>query len=138
MRLSMMAMSGCSISFSDDLRLLDLPRIRMMQQCLPPEIRPPGRSISSTANCPRSGISTARTRPASWEAVGVFNFDEQPRAAHRRSSRPSGCPPATEAVAFEFWEEKFMGVHKRPADADPGPAYRSHRLDPLSAEPTRT
>ena len=35
-RLALMTLSGCSISFSDDFRQLEPPRIHMMQQCLPP------------------------------------------------------------------------------------------------------
>ena len=110
-RLSMMAMSGCSISFSDDMRLLDLPRIRMMQQCLPPG-NPPARPLDLfDRELPSLWHMHCKNQAGAWDVVGVFNFDDQPRQRTVEFSA-LGLPAGGEAVAFEFWEEKFLGVHK--------------------------
>ena len=60
MRLALMTLSGCSISFSDDLRELEPPRIHMMQQCLPAG-NPPARPLDLFERpTRRSGICIAR------------------------------------------------------------------------------
>ena len=110
-RLSLMAMSGCSISFSDDLRPLDLPRIRLMQQCLPAG-NPPARPLDLfDRELPSLWHMHCKNEAGSWDAVGVFNFEDQPQQRTIEFSA-LGLPAGAEAVAFEFWEEKFLGVHK--------------------------
>jgi hypothetical protein len=111
--LAIMTLAGCSISFSDELQHLPPSRIRMMQQCLPP------------------GTGSARMRPvdlfdrdvpsvwhlhckndaAEWEIVGLFNFEETPqaRAVDFAALRLDAAAPH---AVFEFWEERFHGLHK--------------------------
>ncbi len=65
LRLALMTMTGCSISFSDDFRLLPLPRIRMVQQCLPPG-NPPARPLDlffSRSHAPRGNARGDALRP---------------------------------------------------------------------------
>src|SRR5439155_12718861 len=45
LRLAIMTLAGCSISFSDEFQYLPPSRIRLMQACLPPGIRRRNRSI---------------------------------------------------------------------------------------------
>jgi hypothetical protein len=109
LRLAVMTLAGCSISFSDDFRLLDLPRIRLMQQCLPPGA-PPMRPLDLFERrtpslwhlpCHRAGDA--------WETLGLFNFEETPQELRVDFSR-LGLPAAAKVAAFEFWEGKFLGV----------------------------
>ena len=112
-RLAMMTLAGCSVSFSDELQHLPASRIRMMQQCLPP------------------GTGSARMRPIDlfdrdvpsiwhlhckvgaqqWETVGLFNFEDTPQARTVDFASLGLDAKASHAV-FEFWEERFHGLHQ--------------------------
>ena len=112
-RLSLMTLDGCSISFSDDFRALTLPRIRMMQQCSAAgESRGPGRWTCSSGNGLRSGTCTAATKPARGMWSGLFNFEDQPQE-RRVELAALGLPADAEVAVFEFWQEKFLGRHRR-------------------------
>ncbi len=107
-KLSLMTTSGCSISFSDDFRPLDLPRIRMLQQCLPPG-NPPARPLDLfERERPSLWHMHCKTAAGEWDAVGVFNFEDD---AQERTIELSslGLPADSEVAVFEFWEEKFLG-----------------------------
>lgn len=134
-KLSLMTMAGCSISFSDDLRKLDVPRIRMMQQCLPPG-NPLARPLDLFdrerpslwhMHCARDGRE--------WDAVGVFNFEDE---AQERviDLAQLGLPRVADVAAFEFWEEKYLGVHRdRVAIVLPPRSARIVLLHRLPAHP---
>jgi len=47
-----------------------------------------------------------------WDAVGVFNFEDQPQTRSVEFSS-LGLPADAEVAVFEFWEEKFLGLHRR-------------------------
>ncbi len=110
-RLTMMTLGGSGISFSDDFRELKPPRIRMMQQCLPPG-NPPARPLDLfDREMPALWHVHCKNPAGGWDAVGLFNFDGQP---HNRTVEWSaiGLPAGAEAAVFEFWGEKFLGLHK--------------------------
>lgn len=112
-RLAMMALAGCSISFSDDLTQLPPSRLAMMQQVLP------------------AGTGSARMRPLDlfdrevpsiwqlhckkgddeWDVVGLFNFED---SSQERTVNFSdlGIPPDQDQVVFEFWEQILHGLHR--------------------------
>jgi alpha-galactosidase len=111
-RLSLMTLAGCSISFSDDFRALTLPRIRMMQQCLPPG-NPRGRPLDLfERERPSLWHMHCRNEAGSWDVVGVFNFEDQPQE-RRVELAALGLPADAEVAVFEFWQEKFLGRHRR-------------------------
>ena len=110
-KMSLMTMSGCSISFSDDFRPLEPPRIRMMQQCLPPG-NPPARPLDLfERERPSLWHMHCKNAAGEWDAVGVFNFEDE---AQERTVELSslGLPADSEVAVFEFWEEKFLGTHR--------------------------
>ncbi len=110
-KLSLMTLSGCSISFSDDFRLLEPPRIRMMQQCLPPG-NPPARPLDLfEREMPSLWHMHCSGAAGEWDAVGLFNFEDQPQERTVELSS-LGLPAAAEVAVFEFWEEKFLGSHR--------------------------
>lgn len=110
-KLSLMTLSGCSISFSDDFRLLELPRIRMMQQCLPPG-NPTARPLDLfERETPSLWHMHCSGAAGEWDAVGLFNFEDQPQERTVELSS-LGVPAAAEVAVFEFWEEKFLGSHR--------------------------
>ena len=132
MRLAIMTLAGCSISFSDELQYLPASRIRMMQACLPPG-NPPmkpldlfDRALPSLWHIHCTGRDGTSPSPLSeggegrgaegrsldeWDVVGVFNFEH--KAEERLIDFAAlGLPADTEAAVFEFWEEKFLGVHR--------------------------
>ena len=109
LRLAIMTLSGCSISYSDDLRLLPPPRIHMMQQCLPPG-SPPMKPLDLFDRAfPSVWHVHCKNDADGWDVVGLFNFENDPqeRAVQFASL---GLPEGAEVAAFEFWEEKFLGV----------------------------
>ena len=111
-RLTMMTLSGCSISFSDDFRPLEPPRIRMMQQCLPPG-NPPARPLDLfERELPSLWHMHCANEVGQWEAVGVFNFEDQPQE-RTVDLAALGFPADAEVVAFEFWDEEYLGTHTR-------------------------
>lgn len=110
-KLTLMTMSGCSISFSDDFRSLESPRIRMMQQCLPPG-NPPARPLDLfDRELPSLWHMHCQRDDAQWDAVGVFNFEDRPQE-RTIELEALGLPAGAEVVAFEFWEEKLLGSYK--------------------------
>ena len=108
LRLALMTLTGCSISFSDDFRLLPLPRIRMMQQCLPPG-NPTARPLDLfEREIPSLWHLHCKRDFDEWDVVGVFNFESRPEPRTIELSR-LGLPAGTKAAVFEFWEGKFLG-----------------------------
>ena len=111
MRLAMMTLAGCSIAFSDELQYLPRSRVRMIQQCLPPGcplMRPLDlfeRAIPSVWHI-RCENATGK-----WDVIGLFNFENQPEERSVDFER-LGLPRDTQAAVFEFWEERFLGMHK--------------------------
>jgi alpha-galactosidase len=109
LRLGIMALAGCSISFSDELQYLPPSRIRMMQQCLPaggPAMKPIDlfeRDLPSVWNvhCGRGNDQ--------WDIVGLFNFDDQPQEREVQFAS-LGLPADADVAVFEFWREHFEGV----------------------------
>jgi hypothetical protein len=108
-RLTLMTLSGCSISFSDDFRPLELPRIRMMQQCLPPG-NPMARPLDLfDRQFPSLWHMRCENPSGRWDAVGMFNFDDTPQQ-RTVDLAALGWPADGQVVAFEFWEEKYLGT----------------------------
>jgi len=111
MRLAMMTLAGCSVSFSDEFQYLPPSRIRMMQQCLPPG-NPPMRPIDLfDRTIPSIWRVHCKTDADEWDVVGLFNFENSPQ---ERSVDWSSIDLAddAEAAVFEFWQERLVGVHK--------------------------
>lgn len=109
-KMTLMTLGGCSISFSDDFRSLDLPRIRMMQQCLPPG-NPPARPLDLfERELPSMWHMHCAGAAGQWDAVGLFNFADQPQE-RTVDLAALGLPAGSEVVAFEFWEERYLGTH---------------------------
>ena len=107
-RAAIMTLANCSISWSDELCFLPPSRIRLMQQCMPPG-NPPMRPLDLFERDIPSVWHIRATNPVeSWDVVGLFNFNSQ---AERRVIRSAqlGLDPNAEYLAFEFWEEKFLG-----------------------------
>jgi alpha-galactosidase len=111
LRLAMMTLAGCSISFSDELQHLPPSRIRMMQQCLPPGA-PPMRPIDLFERAvPSIWHVHCKNEADQWDVVGLFNFEESPEP-RTVDFAALGLDGAAEHTVLEFWEEKFLGVHK--------------------------
>ena len=52
-----------------------------------------------------------KTDADAWDVVGLFNFENAPQ---ERSVEWSsiGLPDDADAAVFEFWQERFVGLHK--------------------------
>jgi hypothetical protein len=110
-RMTIMTLGGCSISFSDDFRDLDLPRIRMMQKCLPPG-NPPARPLDLYERAlPSVWHMRCKNDAGEWDALGLLNFEDQPREI-AVDLAALGYPADAEVLAFEFWEDKFLGPQR--------------------------
>jgi hypothetical protein len=110
LRLAIMTLAGCSISFSDELQYLPLSRIRMMQTCLPPG-NPPMKPLDLFDRAiPSIWQVHCKNDADDWEVVGLFNFENRPE--ERTVELASlGFSPGAAASVFEFWEQKFLGLH---------------------------
>jgi hypothetical protein len=117
LRLALMALAGCSISFSDEFQYLPPSRIQLMQKVLPPgapALRPLDlfrRTIPSVwhLRCERSF--------AQWDVVGLFNHEERPQA-RSMGVTALGIGADEEVAVFEFWEMRFIGVCKGSIDLE--------------------
>jgi hypothetical protein len=110
-RLALLTLSGCSICLSDDFRLLDLPRIRMMQQCLPPG-NPLARPLDLfERQLPSLWHMHCANNAGEWDVVGLFNFEDQPQQRTVALSA-LGLPAGSKVTVFEFWEEKLLGTYQ--------------------------
>ena len=82
-----------------------------MQQCLPPG-NPAARPLDLfERELPSLWHMHCENEAGPWEAVGVFNFEDQPQERTVELSS-LGLPADTEVTVFEFWEEKFLGMWK--------------------------
>jgi hypothetical protein len=110
LRMAIMTLAGCSISFSDEFQCLPPSRIRMMQTCLPPG-NPPMKPLDLfERSIPSIWRVHCRNEADEWDIVGLFNFEN--RAEDRTVELASlGFAPGAQAIAFEFWEQKFLGMH---------------------------
>ena len=109
LRLAMMTLAGCSISFSDEFQYLPPSRIRLMQTCLPPGA-PPMKPLDLLARpIPSVWHIPCRTKADEWEVIGLFNLESQPEDRVVELSS-LGYPPGTKAIGFEFWEQRLIGV----------------------------
>jgi hypothetical protein len=110
-RMTLMTLGGCSISFSDDFRDLDLPRIRMMQKSLPPG-NPPARPLDLYERAwPSIWHMRCKNEAGQWDALGLLNFDDKPQEI-AVDLAALGYPADADVLAFEFWEEKFLGPRR--------------------------
>jgi hypothetical protein len=133
-RLALMTLSGCSISFSDDFRPLEPPRIRMMQQCLPPG-NPPARPLDLfERERPSLWHIHCKNTVGEWDAVGLFNFEDEPQERTVELAALA-LPAGTEVVAFEFWEEKYLGTYRERISLSLAP--RTARILLIHRRPTR-
>jgi hypothetical protein len=112
MRLAMMTLAGCSISFSDEFQYLPPSRIRMMQQCLPPG-SPPMKPIDLfERTIPSVWHVHCKNAADEWDVVGLFNFENRPEE-RTVSFAALGLPADAEVLVFEFWEELSLGLHRK-------------------------
>ncbi|HEY5913019.1 MAG TPA: glycoside hydrolase family 36 protein [Verrucomicrobiae bacterium] len=134
-RAALMTLAGCSISWSDELSYLPASRIRLMQQCMPPG-NPPMRPLDLfERDLPSIWHLRATNSAESWDVVGFFNLNPQPE---RRAIRfeQLGLNPNAEYLAFEFWEEKFLGRLKTGLDLLlPPESSRIVSIRPVASRP---
>jgi hypothetical protein len=110
-RLAIMTLAGCSISFSDELQHLPLSRIRMMQQCLPPG-GPAMRPIDLFDRVvPSIWHLHCKNAADEWDVVGLFNFEDTPQE-RAIDFATIGLPGDADVTVYEFWEQKFEGVRR--------------------------
>lgn len=107
-RAAMMTLANCSISWSDELSYLPPSRIRLMQQCLPPG-NPPMRPLDVfERDVPSVWHIRATNAMETWDVVGLFNFTSRPEQRAVRLDQ-LGLDAQADYLAFEFWEERFLG-----------------------------
>jgi hypothetical protein len=82
-----------------------------MQQCLPPG-NPPMRPLDLFERAVPSVWHLKVTHPTeTWDVVGLFNFEPEPGVRTVRF-KALGLDPEADFSVFEFWEERFLGVHR--------------------------
>jgi len=112
LRLSVMALAGCSISFSDELQHLPPSRIRMMQQVLPPGA-PAMKPVDLwERTIPSIWHLHCKNNSEQWETVGLFNWEDREEERTIEFAR-LGLAEDADVAAMEFWEQKFLGVNRK-------------------------
>jgi len=108
LRVMMLAFSGSSILFSDDLTRLPEERIVMMQQCIPgfPKAARPLNLF--TSKMPDIWHLHCSAADIEWDLLALFNFDETQRGI-TVSWQDIGIPTNTRCLVREFWTEQFIG-----------------------------
>lgn len=108
LRVMMLALSGSSILFSDDLTILPEERIEMMQKCLPgfPEAARPLNLF--TSEMPDLWHLKQQAAGLEWDLLALFNFDPHPRDV-MVSWSDLGQPPGKCLLVREFWTEHWLG-----------------------------
>jgi len=133
MRLAIITLAGCSVSFSDELQYLPPSRIRMMQRCLPPG-GPPMRPLDLfQRGIPSIWHLHCKNDADEWDVVGLFNFETEPeeRSVDLRRLGLSG-----DTVVFECWERKLLGIFKDRITVElPPQSSRILYLRPLAGRP---
>jgi len=111
LRLAIMTLAGCSISFSDEFQYLPPSRIRMMQACLPPG-NPPMKPIDLFERAiPSIWRVHCKNDADEWDIVGLFNFESKPED-RTLDFGALGFGTNVDATVFEFWEQKFLGLKR--------------------------
>jgi len=135
LRLALMALAGCSISFSDEFQYLPPSRIQLMQKALPPGA-PALRPLDLFRRSIPSVWHLRCERPyAQWDVVGLFNHEDQPRTRGVDFAE-IGLEPEREVAVFEFWESRFLGLHRGRVDLElPPNSSRVLFVQRLSGKP---
>jgi len=135
LRVMMLAFSGSSILFSDDLTRLPEERIVMMQQCIPgfPKAARPLNLFTGKMpdiwhlHCAAAGVE--------WDLLALFNFDETQRGI-TISWKDIELSPGTRCLVREFWTEQFIGEFTESFTVVvPGLAARLYSIWPSTDRP---
>jgi len=135
LRVTMLALSGSSIMFSDDLTKLPEERIRLMQQCMPGFTQAARPLNLFSAAEPDLWHLHAEKAGLRWELVALFNFEEEQRE-FQIEWEALGVDLGLSCLVREFWTGAFQGVHRgRVEAAVPGRAVRLYSLWPALDRP---
>ncbi len=134
LRVMMLALSGSSIMFSDDLTKLPEERIFMMQQSIPPFPKPAKPINLFTSEMPDIWYTKCASAGIEWHLVALFNFDENQRQVNL-SLKELGLPEDSYIIR-EFWTEEFVGITSESANVlVPGLSARLFSLWRLESRP---
>ncbi|MEK7396562.1 MAG: alpha-galactosidase, partial [Candidatus Poribacteria bacterium] len=114
LRVMMLALSGSSIMFSDDLTKLPEERIVMMQQTMPPFPKPARPINLFTATMPDIWHLHCSAKGIEWDLLALYNFDENQKQVSV-SMKDLGLAEG-EYIIREFWTEEFIGIKSGSVD----------------------
>jgi len=104
LRVMMLALSGSSIMFSDDLTKLPEERIVMMQQSMPPFQKAAKPINLFTSQMPDIWHLRCSATGIEWDLLALFNFDESQRNINV-PFKELGLPDGEDYIVREFWTE---------------------------------
>ncbi|MCL4694748.1 MAG: alpha-galactosidase, partial [Candidatus Hydrogenedentes bacterium] len=135
LRATMLALSGSSIMYSDDLTTLPEERIRMMQQTMPAFAQTARPLNLFTAEEPDIWHLHVEQSGIEWELLALFNFSDEERN-YSVTWEEMGLQPGTSYLAREFWTDEFKGASQSTFTAAvPGKAVRLFALWPQLDRP---
>ncbi len=109
LRVMMLAFSGSSIMFSDDLTKLPEERIVLMQQSMPPFSKAARPINLFTSEMPDIWHLHCTFSNIEWDLFALFNFGETQKEV-TISWKDLGLPESKEYIVREFWTEEFLGI----------------------------
>lgn len=134
-RATMLALSGSSIMYSDDLTILPEERIRMMQQTMPAFAQAARPLNLFSAEEPDIWHLHVEQSGIDWELLALFNFSDEERS-YSVSWEEMGLSPDTPYLAREFWTDDFKGASRDSFTASvPGKSVRLFALWPQLNRP---
>ena len=135
LRATMLALSGSSIMFSDDLTQLPEERIRLMQQCMPGFTQVARPLNLFTSEVPDIWHLHVEHMGLKWELLALFNFGEESREIEV-AWETLGLSSDQPYLIREFWTGGFEGAHSGEATLIvPGLAVRLYSLWPVAGRP---
>lgn len=108
------ALSGGPSMLGDDIRRLSQQRLELIARTLPRSIqaaRPLDLFDALSPDGPRRFVRRVKTSWGTYTVLALFNLDTRPQEMIVEPE-PLGHDPATTFLVWEFWQEKYLGMHR--------------------------
>jgi len=106
---SNVAMSGGVVLAGDDLTKLPKNRMNIIKQVMPPYGEAARPVDLFETNDPMISSLEVNRDFENWHVLSVASWDQQTMVSRRVDLAEAGLNADTEYLAFEFWEQKFLG-----------------------------
>jgi hypothetical protein len=136
LRTTAVALSGGPVILGDNLAALPEDRLAMCTFCLPAYGKPARPVDLFSHDHPRIWDLKVDVAWGNWDVVGLFNYEKQ-AVTIRVDFADLGLRTGIPYLAWEFWEQQFLGIHSQHIEvAVPARNVRLVLLKELPRRPT--